>query len=129
MRVWLFAIVPLFLCAFLVGCGTTAPTGPSYGSDDGRKIAVLVGDLNDVKSLPDRYKKLFATGVALSATERKKLDTIHYEVQGEPTVNGDAATATIAMRSESASSADLGTKEWAFVKEGDQWKIKSAPLR
>jgi hypothetical protein len=128
MRDRFFSFVLILLSGVVVGCSSTPPTGPTYGSEDGRKISVLVSELNDVKSLPDRYKKLFATGVTLSPADRKKLDTIAYEVKGSPTVTGDTATATIAMRSESASSADLGTKEWTFAKEGDQWKIKTAPL-
>ena len=128
MRVWTLTATAFVIPFLGFGCGSSTPAGPSYGSPDGRKIAELIDKLNDDKGMAARVKQLFASGVTLSSAELKKIWTIFYEVKGEPVVTGDTATATIAMRSESASSADLGTKEWAFVKEGDKWKIKSAPL-
>jgi hypothetical protein len=111
------------------GCGgSSKPAGPSYGSTEGQKIAVFVEKVNDDKGVYARLKQLLASDVNLSAAEQKKIWTIAYEVKGEPTVTGDTATAKVAMRSESISSADLGEKEWTFVKEKDAWKIKTCPL-
>jgi len=128
MRAWVTYFAGLLLPVLATGCGSPKPAGPSYGSPDGRKIAELIDKLNDDKSVAARLKQLLASGATLSAADQKKIWTIFYEVKGEPVITGDTATARIAMRSESASSADLGEKEWTFVKEGENWKIKSCPL-
>lgn len=115
------------LAAAAAGCGS-AQVGPGFGSPDGRKVAELVAQLDDDKSTAANVRKLFAAGVVPPAADLRRMSAYSYDVKGDPVVSGDSATATIAMRSERKDGADAGEKEWTFVKEGDGWKIKSAPL-
>jgi hypothetical protein len=43
-------------------------------------------------------------------------------------VTGDTATATVAIARQTDSD-NLKEVQWSFVKEGDEWKIKAAPLQ
>lgn len=109
-----------------VGCGGT-PEGPGYGSPDGRKISELIDRLNDDKSTSGTLKKLFAAGVTLTPDQVRKYPRYFYEVTGNPAVSGDTATASVKLTGERKSE-EAGEQTWEFAKEGDAWKIKSAPL-
>jgi hypothetical protein len=50
-----------------------------------------------------------------------------YTVVGKPTVSGTTATAKVRVDPASGG-ATVGEVEWTFEKEGEKWKIKSAPL-
>jgi hypothetical protein len=115
------------LTAALAGCGGGASV-PSRGSEDGRQIAVLIGNFNDDVSSSKRMTASFAKGaMSTKAADVKRYGNYMYEVVGAPSVSGDTATAKVKMR-ENRSGDTHGPLEWTFVKEGDAWKIKSAPL-
>lgn len=120
----------LFAVGFLsaAGCGGSVAQPPSYGSDDGKAIAVLVDQVNEFKSTASHFEKLFAPGAAPKGAAGKKYATLSYDVSGNPTVSGATATARVKMRKEMGDGGDAGEQEWSFVKDGDKWKIKSAPL-
>ena len=118
-----------FLLLFVVmapGCGGST-TGPSYGSTEGRKIAELVlavGDSPDAKKLA----AFFVQGSGPSkAAELNRFMSNYFELVGNPSVSGATATAKVKLR-DHLSGKEGGPVDWSFVKEGDQWKIKSAPL-
>jgi prepilin-type N-terminal cleavage/methylation domain-containing protein len=46
---------------------------------------------------------------------------------GGPTIDADTATMKVKVRDEKTGD-DKAEVEWAFVKEGKDWKLKSAPL-
>ena len=121
------SLVLLFLLGPCLGCGDSVPQGADMGGDDGKQIADLVDRLNDENNTIPRLKALFATGTPLGKTDTRKYPLYRYELKGKPTVNGDSATAKIDVILNS-SSETAGEREWTFVKDGDKWKIKSAPL-
>jgi hypothetical protein len=110
------------------GCGGGVGddvTPPDYGSEDGKAIAELVSRIDDARGDPAKFKKLFA---GAAPANPKEYDKYLYAVEvGSPKVTGADATASVGVHKES-DYAVVGTKEWAFTKVGDQWKIKSAPL-
>jgi hypothetical protein len=109
------------------GCGGPdghSPPAPDFGSADGKQIAELVSELNEAKANPQRFRAVFA---APAPTNGKAYDAFNFDVSGRPTVSGAQATATVKVRSD-ADQSERGEKEWTFVKEGDKWKIKDAPL-
>jgi hypothetical protein len=57
----------------------------------------------------------------------KRYSAYLYELASDPAVSGDMATANVKMR-EHRSGDNRSPVVWSFVKEGDVWKIRSAPL-
>lgn len=113
----------LVIVVFALGCGGS-PKPPTYGSEEGKKIAVLVEDLNEARADGKQFKQLFSGS---APTDWKKYSSFLYDVEGHPTVNGDTATARVKIRADGDGS-DKGSQEWTFVKAGDGWKIKTAAL-
>jgi hypothetical protein len=121
---WL--ILLLFL-GLTLGCGDASPKPPDLGGEDGKQIAQLVEQLNDDSGSPAKLKATFATGTPPSKAEIQKFPLYRYDLKGKPEVSGTSATAKIDVILNS-SSESKGEMEWTFVKEGDKWKIKTAPL-
>lgn len=124
MRTWLSGLVLAAAAAAGCGSGGDKSLGPSYGSEDGRQISMLVSLVNDDKSTAGTLKRHFAAG---AAADYRKFPAYAFEVKGNPVIAGDTATATVALRTEIGDK-DAGEKEWAFVKAGGEWKVKAAPL-
>jgi hypothetical protein len=122
MRIFLF----LLLSAFVAGCGSSTPptNGLDMGGPDANQIAALVEDTNDAKG--DSKKTLAKLAKGTKLADPKKFAQHEFYVSGKPTVNGTEGKCKI--RVDSAKGGTAGEVEWEFVKEGDQWKIKSAPL-
>lgn len=122
-------LLALVVVVFAVpGCWSNGSNGPpalDFGSEDGKKIAELVSDLNEAKATAQRFKALF---VAPAPPNWAAYETLNFDVVGKPKVDGTQATATVKIRSD-ADQAEKGEKEWTFAKVGDAWKIKSAPVR
>ena len=118
----LFAILPVAA----LGCRHSTQ-GPNYGGQDGNKIARLVDQMNDESNTIPKLKAAFASGTTIGKKDLKTFPRYRYEIKGAPSVNGDSATATVEV-SEQTRSDGGSEKEWTFVKEGADWKIKSAPL-
>lgn len=99
------------------------------GGEDGIKIATLVDDLNEAKGDAKKTGKLFASGAAPAAADAKKIAAHSYYIATgtKPTVTGSEGTAKVSIHSDKESK-EVGQKDWNFVKEGDAWKIKAAPL-
>ncbi|MCI0704614.1 MAG: hypothetical protein L0241_26455 [Planctomycetia bacterium] len=116
----------LFL-GVVLGCGDSSPQPPEMGGEDGKQIAELVEQLNDDSTSAAKLKAAFATGTTLSKAELSKFPLYRYDLKGMPHVSGTSATAKIDVIL-NLSSESKGEKDWTFVKEGDKWKIKSAPL-
>jgi hypothetical protein len=116
--VGLFAVLP-----FAVGCNGGPPSGPP--SDDPSLVALAVSRVNDDKSSPSVLVRSFAAGSA--PKDLKKYSRYAYEVDGRPTITGPEASATVKLIDERTQK-EVGTQQWLFVKEGDVWKVKSAPL-
>ncbi len=110
---------------FASGCGSsTAPTGGlDMGSPDANQVAALVEGMNEAKGDAKKTAVLFAAG---ARPETKRFAQFDYSIVGKPAVSG--ADATCKVRADKSAGEKAGEVEWAFVKEGDKWKIKSAPL-
>jgi hypothetical protein len=111
----------------LSGCGGSGG-GPAYGSADGDAIAERVeslsGDTTDDKALASH----FAKGSAPRAEELRQFRQYTFSVAENPAVAGDTATAKVQL-AKADSGEETGTAQWTFVKEGNDWKVKTAPLR
>lgn len=115
----LLALVP-------AGCGggASAVPPPDYGSEDGRKIAEFVSRLDDARGDPARLRRLFAAPPA----NPRAYDRYLFSVQpGTVKVDGATATASVDVSAE-ADGRPVGTREWAFARAGDGWKLTAAPL-
>ena len=108
------------------GCGSSASAPPDFGGEDGKQIADLVDRMNDESNTTSRLKSIFATGTAIEKKQTKTYPQYRYDLKGKVAVSGTTATGTVAV--EKQAGGDSGEKEWTFVKEGDKWKIKTAPL-
>lgn len=120
-----FTICVALLALAACGCGSSpsdTKTGLDLGGADATAVATLVEDLNDAKGNPKKIAGMFAKGAAPDA---KKFNPFDYYIVGKPTVTGTDATCKIRL---DAKGATKGEQEWSFVKEGDKWKIKAAPL-
>lgn len=121
-------IRPLFALALALafGCSSSNPAPPDMGGDDGNQIAALVDQLSDEGGRAKQLKGMFATGVPAGAKEAKAYQPYRFDLKGKPSVSGTTATATVSIEKHSGGTAV--EKPWEFVKEGDKWKIKAAPL-
>jgi hypothetical protein len=123
MRIPWAAFFFFLVVGFVSGCSQSASQGLDMGSEDGKQIAELVEQLNDDGGRAKKAKEIFAAG----GKESKNYGIFRYDLKGKPSVSGTTATATILI--EKLAGGDAPTeKQWEFVKEGDKWKIKSAPL-
>lgn len=109
----------------LVGCGGGSSESVDMGSPEGKLIAECVENFNDSTGNVSKLKKSFTNGSA--PTTAKKFAGLAFYVVGKPAVTGEQATCKV--RVEKANNGNsLGEQDWSFVKEGSEWKIKSAPI-
>ncbi len=120
------ALLTGLVLVLAAGCGGAASAPPDFGGDDGKQIADLVDRMNDESNATSRLKSIFAAGTAVDKKQTKTYPQYRYDLKGKVTVNGTTATGTVAI--EKQAGGDPSEKEWTFVKEGDKWKIKTAPL-
>jgi hypothetical protein len=114
-----------FFLVVAAGCGSSTPAPPSFGGEEGKAIATLVADFNEGKHDAVKLKKLFVGGTL--PTDWKQYDKYDFQLDGNPTVDGATATATLKKRDHS--NAEAGTTTFTFAKDGSTWKIKSAPVK
>ena len=119
-------LMPVFLL-LTAGCGSQSSTGPSYGGEEGRKIAILVDALIDDRSNYRRMTAHFTSGSAPDNQQWRKFAPYSFEVVGDPVVSGATATAKVRIVFDS-NREEKGEVEWAFAKDGENWKITAAPL-
>lgn len=116
----------LFALTLSLGCGGTAAQPDTPGDEDSKKIAELVDRLNDNSGRANQLKQMFAVGAAPGGREAAAYQQYRFDLKGKPNVTGTTATGTVAI--EKQAGGEPVEKEWNFVKEGDKWKIKSAPM-
>ncbi len=122
-NIYLLFLATLAFLSF-VGCSKPTPIGPSYGSDDGKLIADVIDEFNDARSDQNSFSSLFTGKKQWTA---KKYDPFRFEIEGQPDVTSNSATARIKVLND-GDGKERGTQTWSFVKEGEKWKIKTAPL-
>jgi hypothetical protein len=116
----------LMAAGVLVLAGCDGGKGSGSGPDDRQQLAALVTEFADTGS-PATMQPYFVAGTKIGQAEFKKYVAHNYKVEGKPAIDGDSATANVKVMSANDGK-DVGTREWAFVKEGNKWKLKSAPL-
>lgn len=118
----------LFIVALsTLGCGGSADVAKPP-TDEIALLGNLVSQIPDASSRPQNLKALFAKdGTVPSEADRKRMQKLQFQVAGAPTMKDGTATAEVQVRN-SASPDAPGKAQWTFVKENDQWKLKTAPL-
>jgi hypothetical protein len=119
------ALSVLPLLAALSGCDR-AGAGGAAAAEDERAIAELVSGVEGLRDARTAAK-YFAKGSVPAAARLKELGKYSLQPSGRPAVDGDTATARVRL-SENRTGRDAGEVEWAFVKEGGAWKIKTVAL-
>jgi hypothetical protein len=94
--------------------------------NDQIQVGQFIASLDDVKKDPKLLAPWFAAGAAPPAAELRKFAKYTCQADGRPTVTGDTATAKVKVLD--ANEHEVGQVEWTLVKEGGNWKLKSAPL-
>jgi hypothetical protein len=102
------------------------PPGPPTTAD--AILRNLAAQMADAARNPTTFKDYFASGATLpSEADRKRYQKYLFTAVSGPRISGDTATLTISVRDDDNPS-PIGQVEWTFVREGDKWKAKSAPL-
>jgi hypothetical protein len=122
---WFAPPVLAVTLALLTGCGGTDGKPLDMGGEDGSKISAVIEDVNDAVGNPKKLDTLFVKGA--KPADPKKFAKCGYTIVGKPTVSGTTATAKVRI-DPAGGGQSLGEQEWSFEKDGDKWKIKSAPL-
>ncbi len=120
-----FTVCAVLLALTACGCGSSpsdSKAGLDLGGADATAVATLVEDMNDAKGNAKKVAAMFVKGAAPDA---KKFNSYDFYIVGKPTVTGTDATCKVRV---DAAKGTKGEQDWTFVKEGDKWKIKAAPL-
>ena len=123
MRLATGAAFGLFLV--LSGGCSSSPQGPDFGGEDGRQLAELVERMNDDTTSVAKLKETFVSGTPAAKKDVQTYRRYRYDLK-QANVEGDTATATVLV--EKHTGGEPVEKNWSFVKEGEKWKIKAAPL-
>src|SRR5262245_37485329 len=122
-------LLPLILFGMiaLTGCqGAAKNDGPPVEDKD--LLRSLVTQMPHASRDPARFQAFFAKDAAAPPeSERGKYSRLYFNQTGTASVTGNTAVLKVKVTNDE-SSTPLGTVSWTFVKEGEQWKLKSAPL-
>lgn len=121
-----FVVAAGCLCLIvLVGCGGSDVKPLDMGGADGSQIASAIEEVNDAVGSPKKLDAMFVKGSKPS--DPKKMAKCGFSIVGKPSVNGSTGTAKVRV-DPAGGGQTLGEVEWTFEKNGDKWKIKTAPL-
>ena len=109
---------------FLPGCGGGGGTPGKESEAD--QVAQAVREFQGATANPKWFAGAFAQGAAPAEAQRKRY-VKHTYAPGSVSISGDTATIKIKVCDEKYEKV-LSETEWTLVKEGGQWKLKSAPL-
>jgi len=104
-----------------LGCGG----GGGSGKQMLPGIEKLVSEVPDGSRNPTSFKALFAADATVPEKDRKKYGKGYFMIESK---EGDDDTATIQVVYRDIDGNEQGKASWTVVKEGDQWKLESAPL-
>ena len=121
------ALCAIVLLTFstLAGCGGPAD-GPGEATDE-INLSGLVSSVAGLAGNPDpaQFESLFAAGAAPQDREPYRSLSLMCDASSVD-FDGEEATATVTV--EDMNEKVLGEVQWSFVKEGEEWKIKTARL-
>jgi hypothetical protein len=119
----------LFSTLGLAGCGIgTADKldGPPKG--DVADLTILVSQMPDIVGRPKSFKASFSKDATVpTEADRKRIGKLQFSLVGTPAIKDGTAEVDVAVRN-SATGDPAGQVKWTFVKESEQWKLKTAPL-
>jgi len=119
----------ILVCAAIgfAGCrSATTPVGPP--KEEEAVLRNLVTQMPDASRRPDSFRAFFTADATIPAdAERARYAKLYFQTVGAPTIKGNSATIKVSVRDDDSPN-PLGQMDWTFVKEGEQWKAKSAPL-
>lgn len=119
-------LVGLISLILIAGCAEKPVGVNAELTPDQIAISETINLLKDARS-PKKFKELFVGGKApakISKFQEKFIDI--FDAAAAIQVNGNTANVEVMLID---SVADTETpKQWVFEKEGEAWKIKSAPL-
>lgn len=111
------------LLALLVLCCGCASEPP--GPNPIEQLQMVIANLPDSATKPDRFKSFFVAGAAPGDADRMKYRAIMLRAK---TATQSGETATVRVQVEDVQGIKLGEVDWTAVKEGPDWKLKTAPL-
>jgi hypothetical protein len=119
------ATAALLLVAW-TGCApdTTLNTRPLAASSDTKSVGDWFEKLREADG-PADLAKLFADDARPSEAELRKMSQYEFQFIGSAQVSGDTATVQVQRTKDDESPKTL---TWTLVKDGNSWKLKSAPL-
>lgn len=113
----------LLVCfAAATGCGRDSSSTSPQQEDE--RLTTLVTGTPDRAMSPVLAKDHFAT--VPPKDQLDKYAKLTFEPAGPPQVAGDSATVPVRVLTQDGTA--RGEVTWEFVKSGDRWKLKSAPL-
>jgi hypothetical protein len=115
----------LLLAAACGGCGTRSVPGPDQ--TEAGALAVVVRTVPDRVRNPNSFRELFADGAAPTEAQRPLYARYQIEPISVPRIEGDTATVEVRVYDDRAGK-DIGKVTWTLAKQGDKWKLKTAPL-
>jgi hypothetical protein len=106
----------------LAGCGSS-----KEAQKENKQINDLIESLQDSASAGRlSLAKCFVKSAAPSAEQTRRMAKYTYQPAGSPSIDGD--TATVQVKILDARDQEIAQKEWTCVREGEIWKLKSAPV-
>lgn len=114
------------LFAFQLGCSS----GKSeWNPTDADHIVATVSEISDARSEPDKLNSLFVAGSEPDEAwiEQSKQCMLRLDPEAV-SVSGETASAVV-EKEDNLEGSVTNTPQWQFQREGDQWKIKTAPLQ
>jgi hypothetical protein len=117
-------VLRLALLLPLSGCGDGLPEI----SQEEKGIELLIDNWNNAKDNPKKAIEYFAQGSVPPADQLKKYRQYTFAITNRPSASGSSVTLPIDITTIGAKQQTISTLEWTLEKEGDVWRIKSAPL-
>ncbi|WP_166830723.1 hypothetical protein [Thalassoroseus pseudoceratinae] len=112
----------------LAGCGGQ-PSGPPETTPES-EIRNKVNSVPDMAMMPKEFAKLFVDNKPPEGATPKNYAPLTCEAKSI-VIEDDTATVQVAISktgNEAANPESAPTAEWILVKQGENWKIKTAPL-
>lgn len=117
-----------------IGCGSNHRDSLS----ETQVVNATIAALGDAAMSEESFSSVFASGSAPST--REDYATCNYEVIGDPSISGAEATAEVQVttgfadssqgdRAKGSDNKEVRKVTWTLAKEGEEWKIKDAPLQ
>lgn len=118
---WCWALL-LGICC--LGCGKPSSEVPA--ADDAILVESLITSLPDRAQSPEMFKETFVGGNAPPDASRQQIGGSQLSLSAPPGITDSTATASVLFQSPNGE--ESGPVTWELSKEGDTWKVKSAPV-